>query len=198
MFRKLSVSAVALSLLAAPAMAVDATDTVTLNATVGDYIAITSTSDSTIGDLDISEGSGVGANNNATNSSLGEKALFEVTANVDYSITLDWETWQDAGITLPPPPVNQTYEQANYRNASETCSIGGAVSFDPDPAPSSQNDAKRSSGGVTPFDVPGTFNPGVVTYGISTEASPNITNCPGGVAAPGTYSLDVEITVSAS
>ncbi len=184
-------TASALALLATGAYA-QATDTVTLNATVGDYIAITSTSDSTIGDLDITAGSGVPDNSNVTNAAASDKALFEVTANVDYNIELDWLTWDEiTGLSNPG-----SYSQAAYDNGD--CFIGGTVSFDPDPSPGVQNDRVGAAGGATPLTVPTTFNPGIATYGVNTEASPNVTTCPGDVAAPGTYSLDVEITVSAS
>jgi hypothetical protein len=185
----------ALALLATSALA--DTATVTLNATVGDYLAITDTSDSTIGDLNIAEGSGNPANSNVTNASTSEKALFEVTSNVDYTIELDWETWQEATLTIPDG-VSPTYQQANYLNSAEGCSIGGTVSFDPDPDPGSQNDRVIATGGATPLEVPGTFSPGIDTYGVNTEASPNVTNCDNGVAAQGTYSIGVAITVAAS
>jgi hypothetical protein len=196
MFRKLSVSAVALSLLAAPAMAANTTDTVTLNATVGDYIAITDRGDSTIGDLDISEGSTSEANNNS-GQAAGTKAFFEVTSNVNYKISLDWQTWQDAGLAIPAG-VPTSFEQANYYNSDADCSIGGIVSLDTDPNVTQNAVVRRPNSGKPPLEPADVFDPGIDTYGVNTEASPNVTNCDGGVAAPGTYSIDVEIMVSKS
>jgi hypothetical protein len=199
--RLLATAATGLALFATSAFAQSAEGndqaTVTLNATVGDYLAITDHQNSTIGELDIAEGSGVAANNNSTNSAVNEKATFEVTANVAYNIELDWQTWQEANLAIPDG-VSQTYQQANYYNGDVGCSIGGTVSFDPDPDPGAQNDTVPASGGATPLSVPGSFDPGIAVYGVNTEASPNVTNCIGDVAAPGTYSLDVEITLSAS
>jgi hypothetical protein len=184
----------ALALLATSALA--DTATVTLNATVGDYLSITDTSDSTIGDLNIAEGSGNGDNNNSSGPA-SSKALFEVTSNVDYTIALDWETWQEAGLTIPTG-VPSTFEQANYYNAAEDCSIGGIVSLDTDPATTTNAVVRRPTGGATPLQPTDVFTPGISEYGVNTEASPNVTNCDNGVAAQGTYSIGVEITVAAS
>jgi hypothetical protein len=175
------------------------TATVTLNATVAEYIAIMNATGSTIGDLDITQGSGVPVNNNSGATGLSTKASFEVASNVPYNITLDWQTWQEAGLAIPAG-VPATFEQANFVNGGSTaCSIGGIVSFDPTPTSPVTNDIVRPSGGATPLLVPTDFAPGLGdVYGINTEASPIVNNCPGGVAAPGTYSLDVEITVAAA
>lgn len=187
-------TASALALLATGAYA-QATDTVTLNATVGDYIAITDSQGSTIGDLNIVAGSGDGANNNVNNNGAGdEKATFAVTANVDYDIALDWETWPEAGIGDPTPG----YPQANYYNSVADCSIGGSIHFDETPGQDGTGVSYPPSG-ANPWTVGTAYAPGLdVVYGIGTGASPDITNCTNDVAAPGTYSLDVEITVSAS
>lgn len=184
-----------LALLASGALANPVTedsDSVTLNAVVQDYIAIENTSDSTLTIADVTQGSGADGNNNDTNANKSDKALFTVIANVDYDIVLDWETWDDVvGYTNPTPG----WSQANYYNGVADCSIGGGIKLDPDPNPGSQNDA-ISGGGSGEM----TYDQGVPTsgheYGIGTEASPNHTTCDGDIAAPGTYSLDVDITVS--
>ncbi|WP_371036823.1 MULTISPECIES: hypothetical protein [unclassified Rhodosalinus] len=192
--KKLAATASALALLGTGAYA-QSTDTVTLNATVGDYIAITDSQGSTIGDLNIATGSGDGANNNVNNNGAGdEKATFTVTANVDYDIALAWETWIDAGVGDPTPG----YAQANYYNSVAGCSIGGAVHFDETPGQDGTG-VSYPSGGANPWTVGTAYAPGMdVVYGIGTSASPDITDCTNDVAAPGTYSLDVAITVSAS
>lgn len=182
-----------LALLASGALADNpATATVTLDAVVQDYIAITDTSDSTLTVADVTAGSGVNGNNNDTNENKEDKALFTVIANVEYDIVLDWETWDDAGYTNPTPDWGL---QANYYNSYADCSIGGAIKLDPNPNPDSRNDALPGGGTGTM-----TYDQGVPTfgheYGIGTEASPNITTCDGDIATPGTYSLDVDITVS--
>jgi hypothetical protein len=182
-----------LALLASSALAnpvTEASDSVTLNAVVQDYIAIVNTSDSTLTIDDVTEGSNV--NNNDTNANKEDKALFTVIANVDYDIVLDWETWDDvAGYTNPTPG----WSQANYYNSVADCSIGGGIKLDPNPNPGSPNDAISGGGSGTM-----TYDQGEPTfgheYGIGTEASPNHTTCGGDIAAPGTYSLDVDITVS--
>jgi hypothetical protein len=170
------------------------TETVTLTATVGDFIEITSATGSTIGDLDITQGSTSDDNNNS-GQGASTKALFEVTSNVDYNIALDWETWQEAGLTIPSG-VPASFEQANYANSDAGCSIGGIVSLDTDPSTATNAVVRRPSGGVTPLTPADVFTPGVSEYGVNTEAAPTVTNCPGDVAAPGDYSIDVEITVS--
>lgn len=187
--KALYASAAGLALLATAASA--DTATVTLNATVGDFLQITSASGSTIGNLDISQGSGVPANNNSSQGA-GTKALFEVTSNVNYTIALDWMTWTESGLG----DVTPGFEQANYYNAAEDCSIGGIVSLDTDPGTTTNAVVRRPNKGQTPLLPADVFTPGVDTYGVNTEASPIITNCDGDVAAPGTYSIDVEITVS--
>jgi hypothetical protein len=182
----------ALALLATSALA--DTATVTLNATVGDYLSITDTSDSTIGDLNIAEGSGNGANNNVNNNAPGdEKATMTVTANVDFDIELDWETWIEAGLGDPTPG----YPQANFYNAAANCSIGGSIHFDETPGQDGTGVSYPPSG--QDEWVVGSFTPGFdKVFGIGTGASPDLTTCDNDVAAQGTYSLEVAITVSAS
>ncbi|MFP4569698.1 hypothetical protein [Rhodosalinus sp.] len=184
-----------LALLASGALAnpvTEASDTVTLNAVVQDYIAITNTSDSTLTVADVTAGSGVNGNNNDTNENKEDKALFTVIANVEYDIVLDWETWDDAGYTNP----TSGYSQANYYNDGAKCSIGGGIKLDPDPEGGAHDNDALPGGGTGTM----TYDQGVPTfgheYGIGTEASPNITTCDGDIAAPGTYSLEVAITVS--
>lgn len=199
--KTLATAATLIALAATGAHAQEADNaTVTLNATVAPYLAIVDSQDSTIGDLDITAGASVGANNNANNNAGGdEKATFTVVANVAYDVELAWATWQSSNLTLPDG-VPTSYQQANYYNAHEDaqCSIGGTVHFDLDPD-TDGSDVSYPPSGASPWTVGTAFDPTIgKTYGIGTQAEANLTNCPGGVAAPGTYSLDVDITLSAS
>ncbi|PWJ21410.1 hypothetical protein [Jannaschia seohaensis] len=187
----------------ATAQSLTDTETVTLNATVGEYLAITDHTDSIIGDLDISAGSEVAANNNVSATENG-KATFEVTANVAYNIALNWKTWGATDTPALPAGAPAGVVQAYYYNAATDvqCAFGGTVSFDPDPFTASADDVQRGVNGAPFSPTPGgsltAFPRGIATYGLNTEAAPNITDCDDGVAAPGIYSLDVEVTVSKS
>lgn len=190
--KKIFATASGLAFLASGAMA-DDTATVTLTATVGEYIAITAANDSGITVADPFGGSGVSGNNNR-NGSFAEKSSFLVDANVDFDIELDWPTWQ----------VNNVgYNQAAYQGVE--CKIGGTITFDTNPAPNSVNTATPPSG-AAPWVVntSGAFPASAFTAGmdrefaIGIESSPNVNDCTDGVAPPDDYTLDVTITVSAS
>lgn len=192
-----------LALLASGALANPNTDgdektaRVTLNAVVGEYIAITNYQGSTMTDLNVLTDSSDGANNNVNLATGEEKATFTVAANVDYDIELDWATWDDEGPGQPSSwPSATTYSQAYYVNSAEGCAIGGTIHFDEAPAVSGA--AATPPSGAAPWTV-GSYTPTFGrTFGIGTQASPNLNDCPGDIAAPGTYSLDVDITLSAS
>jgi hypothetical protein len=165
---------------------------VQLRATVNEFIGIVSTTDSTIGDLNLVDGtSGASENNNVHEGAAG-KATVEILSNVFYDIELDWETWNDAGIGDDPTPG---YAQANYHNSAAGCSIGGSIHFDQD----------LNGGGVIYPSGSDTlsswrltnFNPGRRTYGIGSQLDPNHTTCgEGEIAAAGEYLLEVDITLT--
>ncbi|WP_371059974.1 hypothetical protein [Rhodosalinus sp. 5P4] len=203
--KKLAATASALALLGTGAYAQSVEDTaqVTLTASVGEYIAITQALDSAITVVDPAGDSGVPGNNNR-NGSFTDKSLIEVTANVDFDLTLEWATWDNEGPGQPSDwPSATTFSQAYYVNGAEGCAIGGTITFDVDPATNSNNTSTPPSG-ASPWTVNDTFAASYFTpgankqYGIGIEASPNLTDCTGGVAAPGDYSLDVDITVAAA
>jgi hypothetical protein len=170
-------------------------DTVQLRATVAEFIGIISTTDSTIGPLDLVDGtSGSGDNNNVHEDAAG-KATVEILSNVQYDIELDWNTWLDEDIGDPTPG----YAQANYYNSAKGCSIGGSIHFDQD----------LNGGGVIYPSGSDTlsswrltnFNPGRRTYGIGSQLDPNHTTCgegedEGEIAAAGEYLLEVDITLT--
>jgi hypothetical protein len=192
----------ALALMATSAMAApggpagNQNKTVTLNATVGDFLTITQKQGSTIGDLNVLEGSGDGANNNANNVADGdEKATFTVASNVDYNINLDWATW---GGDNPDAPDDSNYTQAYYAHTDGSCAIGGTIHFDEDPTTDGANPPAKPSNGQPDWTVnQDPYSPtDEAVYGIGTEASPDINDCPGDIAKSGTYSLAVDITVS--
>jgi hypothetical protein len=165
--------------------------TVTLFAEVFDYVAVWGEQDSAVLNVaDVTTDSGTSGNNNDNNAAKADKALFTVTSNVTHDITLEWETWEDAGMTSPT-----SFEQANYHNSDANCSIGGTIKLDPNPAPTAHNDA-ISGGGTGTMTHANAAPTWAHEYGIGTEASPMHNTCPGDIAAPGTYSLDVNITVS--
>lgn len=171
------------------------TGRVTLNAVVADYIAITGTEDSTMVGLNVLAGTADGANNNVNLDSGEEKATFTVAANVEFDVQLAWATWQSENVALPDG-ASQTYQQAYYYNGGEgaDCAIGGTIHFDEDVA--TDGAVAYPSGGASPWDV-ATYDPVMSrTFGIGTQAEANLTNCAGDIAAPGTYSLDVDITLS--
>lgn len=182
-----------LSVAATGAMAQDSA-TVTLTATVGSYIEITQANDSSLTVADAFGGSAVSGNNNR-NAEFADKSNFLVSANVDFDIVLDWETWQS--------PATGSYNQAAYRGVD--CMIGGTITFDTNPAPNSNNTA-TPPGGTAPWDVTtsSAFPASAFTAGedrefaIGIEASPEINTCPGGIAGPDDYTLEVDILVSAS
>ncbi|REC58193.1 hypothetical protein DRV84_03950 [Rhodosalinus sediminis] len=166
--------------------------TVTLFAEVFDYVAVWGEEDSAVLNVaDVTTDSNTSGNNNDTNDARTDKALFTVTSNVTHDITLEWETWGDVNLSNP----TNDFDQANYYNSAAECSIGGTIKLDPNPAPEFYNDAISGggTGTMTHEDAAPTW---AHEYGIGTEASPVHTNCPGDIAAPGTYSLDVDITVS--
>lgn len=168
--------------------------TVTLKAKVFDYVAVWGEQDSATLDIaDVTAGSDANGNNNDTNDNKTDKALFTVTSNVTHDITLEWDTWDDAGLTNP----TSDFDQANYYNDDAECSIGGSIKLDPNPSPNSYDDAISGggTGTMTHEDAEPTW---AHEYGIGTEAAPVHTDCDGDIAAPGDYSLDVEITVSKS
>jgi hypothetical protein len=168
------------------------TGEVFLRATVNEFIGIVSTRNSTIGDLDLMDGtSGSGANNNVNLSVGEEKAEFVVMANTRYDINLDWDTWSENGLTNP----TTTYDQAYYYNADvdATCAIGGSIHFDE--APNTDGAVSQPSGGASDWTLTD-FRPGRRTYGIGSNLDPQHTDCDGGVAAEGTYELRVAITLS--
>jgi hypothetical protein len=167
---------------------------VQLRATVNEFIGIVSTTDSTIGDLDLVNGtSGSGANNNDNHNAAGqEKATVEVMANTRYDIELEWETWEDVATLTNPTPG---YPQANYRNSDAGCSIGGSIHFDDNLNQDGNASISRPPSGATPWTLTD-FSPGRRTYGIGSNLDPQYTDCDGGVAASGTYALNVAITLS--
>lgn len=173
------------------------TGRVTLNATVGEYIAITSTSNSTIGDLNVLANSNDAANNNVNNNAGDgkDKSLFTVAANVNFDIDLAWATWD--AVDLPdgaPEGYNQAYYFNSAADEGDGCAIGGTIHFDADP--DTDGAVSYPGSGESPWTLED-FTLGMNrTFGIGTQASPDINNCPGDIAAPGTYSLDVDITVS--
>jgi hypothetical protein len=185
---------VATGALANPNQANPRSGAVELRATVNEFIGIVSTSNSTIRDLDLVDGtSGTGANNNDNNNAAGhEKATVEVLANTRYDIQLAWETWDDVD-TLDNP--TQNYPQANYYNSVAGCSIGGSIHFDDDVRTDGNASISRPPSGATPWDLTD-FSPGRRTYGIGSNLDPQYTDCDGGIAAPGTYALNVAITLS--
>ena len=166
--------------------------TVTLFAEVFDYVAVWGEQNSDVLNVaDVTTDSNTSGNNNDTNDAKTDKALFTVTSNVTHDITLEWETWEDAGMTSP----TTGFEQANYYNDDAGCSIGGTIKLDPDPASTSHNDA-LSGGGTGEYTHSDADPTWAHEYGIGTEAAPIHNTCSGDIAAPGTYSLDVNITVS--
>ncbi|WP_273524825.1 hypothetical protein [Rhodosalinus sediminis] len=200
----------ALALIATSAAAQQTTDnaTVTLNATVADYIAVTGSENSTIGNLEVLQGSGSSANNNVNTDDTGyDKATFDVAANVQFDVALEWATWQSEGAAgdLDDTSYYQAYYYNDFDDGDTTtgCAIGGTIHLDEavgtggsieQPA----NGGNQSGdGGKSLWTAPDTYDPAFSkTFGVGTEASPDVNNCPGDIAAPGTYSLDVNITVS--
>lgn len=168
--------------------------TVTLNAVVAPYIEIISQGSSNLTIAEVRSDSSASGNNNQSDSS---KAEFEVAANVAYDVTLDWATFNSEDSANADPD----YLQAYYANADASCAIGGAITFDVDNdgsnvAQQSSGDEELSSGRAEWKVVEGDPATWAQTYAVGTQASPSFTNCPGDIAAPGTYSLDVNITVS--
>jgi hypothetical protein len=170
------------------------TGAVQLRATVADFIGIVSTTNSTIGDLDLVNGtSSIGANNNENNNSGGDqKATVTVLANTRYDIELAWETWDDVATLTNPTPG---YPQANYYNSVARCSIGGSIHFDDNVNQDGNASISNPPSGATPWTLTD-FSPGRRTYGIGSNLDPIHTNCDDGIAAPGTYALNVAITLT--
>lgn len=156
---------------------------VTLKAQVFEYIAVWGESDDD--ETQVLQVDGVtgidGENNNAS-----EKPTFNVTSNVTHDIDLVWDTWDHEGDT-----------QADYSHDTEDCSIGGTVNLDTETDNTSAGIFPASAGNAS-LSHTGADPTWVKEYGIAAEVTPNITDCPGDIAAPGDYSLDVEITVSKS
>jgi hypothetical protein len=190
----------ALALMATSAIAAPAgnqSKTVTLNATVGDFLTITQKQGSTIGDLNVLAGSGNGANNNSNEGSSGDdKATFTVASNVDYNIELDWATWGDGTTEAEMGDFPSGYTQAYYAHTDGSCAMGGTIHFDENVG--SDNPVDYPTDGQPNWTVnSAAYSPTFGTeYGIGTEASPDLNNCPGDIAKSGTYSLAVDITVS--
>lgn len=188
--KALYASAAGLALLATAASA--DTANVTLTATVTEYIAITQANNSDIVVADPFGNSGTPGNNNR-NASLADKSNFFVDANVEFDIELSWQTWQVGGAG---------YNQAAYEG--DDCKIGGTITFDTNPA-SNSNNTDTPPSGASPWNVrdsnkfpDSAFQAGMGReFGIGIESSPNVNDCPGGVAPADDYVLPVTITVSA-
>jgi hypothetical protein len=165
---------------------------VTLNVDVAPYIEILSAGSSNLTVSDVRADSSASGNNNQNDSS---KAEFQVAANVKYDVTLDWATFNsEAG-------YDEDFLQAYYEHTDGSCAIGGAITFDVDN--DGQDVAQQSSGtnelsnGRAEWKAVKKANATMAqTYAVGTQASPSFNNCEFGIAEPGTYSLDVNITVS--
>ena len=111
------------------------------------------------------------------------RARFTVLGNTRYRIIVNFPSWQ------PPLPAFQGAKQPAFSDGEYL--IGGQLFLDPTPD-SDPSDLIYSTpnGRLTAIGTPDSPK-----WGIGANVSAKFTNNPAGLAAPGNYTLDAEITV---
>jgi hypothetical protein len=163
--------------LAAGIAAADDSDAVLLKASVADFAA-PEIVDAEV-DYLVTEVMGDDVFSTTVNS-----ARIRVMANVPYAVVVTFPTWQ------PDPPAAQNFLQPAFSNGSHR--IGGRLYLDPTPdAPTNGDTVFQTASG----DLQAAAGPGIRLWGLGANISARFTDNPSGLAAPGTYSLDAQITI---
>lgn len=200
MFQKLSISAAALAavgFVGAASAAQDAIltngDTITINGEVVEYIVLDITEptiDYTVGDLADSDGlTGGDPVDDGEDKYAGtnEKANFVVNANVPYTITVLFDTWDYNSLG---------YEQAEFTNADGD-RIGGSLHLDPTPDSIASGNSdiiyQTSAGLLTANGSGGSLD----DWGLGANFRAEFTDHPSGLAPAGDYTLVATVEVSA-
>lgn len=179
----------AASLIAISASGAMASGTVTVSATIASYLEV-DVIDPSITYDDVNAVSGL----NSVGANI-PTARFDVIANVDYDLTATFPTWQpvvgqDLEQTTPP-----TYEQAAFENTNGDL-IGGSIYIDTTPLNGPNNTGTTYQNGAGDL-VLSNQPAGVNDYGVGGQIVPRYSST-GAIPTPGTYSLDVVITVAAA
>lgn len=111
-------------------------------------------------------------------------ARFQVAANTAYRLVVTFPTWQ------PGRPAGRPVRQPAFSNGTHL--IGGRLYLDPSPdVPGTDDIIYQRQNGV----LLARGSSGLSEWGIGADISAGVTDNPTGLAAPGVYSLDAEITV---
>jgi hypothetical protein len=117
-------------------------------------------------------------------SNTPQSARFRILANVPYSLDITFPTWQ------PDPPAPPDYRQPAFSNGDNR--IGGRIYLDPTPNdPGNGDTIFQTPEGVLRTDG----RRGMTRWGLGADISARFNDSPAGLAAPGVYSLDAEITI---
>ncbi len=195
MFKKSMVALLAMALFAAPAMAADPVNDsgeLPVNVTVASFV-----------ELDIPTGAALDVTVDSSKSvdlaQNPQRAEFSVVSNVPYAMEIT-----SSNGTFAPNWVNATYNQVKFVNTEDSnVFMGGSLFLDTDLGlpPHTNGDYDNglvrwngANGNISATNLPA----GAKTYGLGGEFNPAITGTQGVYAAPGTYTTNALITVTAS